>query len=247
MADSRGRKRKNGLYFGPEEEEAVVRFLSEKDDVIRNDIYNEWLKYPFNVMIDSIIRRYKLYRKDYSFDDLHADTLSYLILKVDKFDTTQGKRAYSYYGTICKHYILGLMIKDVKYLNQTSDFDASMSKINEQSEYTYHLSDTDYQLSDFIESVSVDIKNELLGEGPETKKKMTENERKVGEALVYILDNWEDIFENLDGGAKYNKNTILATIRGYTGLITKDIRISMRRYKKIYGLIKTSKIENGYL
>jgi hypothetical protein len=29
----------------------------------------------------------------------------------------------------------------------------------------------------------------LLGEGLETKKKMTENERKVGEALVYILDS----------------------------------------------------------
>ena len=65
--------------------------------------------------------------------------------------------------------------------------------------------------------------------------------------MVYILDNWETIFENLDGGTKYNKNTILATIRDYTNLITKDIRISMRRYKKIYALIKTDKIDEGYL
>jgi hypothetical protein len=247
MAEKRGRKRKNGLYFGPEQEEAVVRFLNEEDSIIRNKIYNEFLREPLNTMIDSIIRRYKLYRKNYSFEDLHSDTLSYLIIKAEKFDSNKGKRAYSYYGTICKHYILGLMIKDAKYLNQTSDFDMSLGKIHSEAKYSYDLPDTNYQLLDFINNISEEIKIELLEEGIDNKKKMTDNERKVGEALVYILDNWEIIFENLEGGAKYNKNTILATIRSYTGLITKDIRISMRRYKKIYGLIKTSKIDNGYL
>ena len=247
MAEKRGRKRKNGLYFGPEQEEAVVRFLNEDDYIKRNKIYNEYLREPLNTMVDSIIRTYRLYRKNYSYSDLHSDTLSYLMLKADKFDVTTGKRAYSYYGTICKHYILGLMIKDTKYQNQTYDFDTSISKIHEKDEYVYNLSDTNYALMDFINNLSSEIKVELEEEGTNNKKKMTENERKVGESLVYILDNWEEIFENLDGGAKYNKNTILATIRTYTGLITKDIRISMRRYKKIYALIKTSKIDNGYL
>jgi hypothetical protein len=247
MAEKRGRKRKNGLYFGPEQEAAVVRFLQEDDYILRNKIYNEFLRAPLNTMIDSIIRKYKLYRKNYSFEDLHSDTLSYLILKADKFDTEKGKRAYSYYGTICKHYILGLMIKDAKYLNQTSDFDTSLAKIHDNDKYVYDLPDTNYRLLDFINNLSEEIKIELLEEGTDSKKKMTDNERKVGEALVYILDNWEIIFENLEGGTKYNKNTILATIRGYTGLVTKDIRISMRRYKKIYGLIKTSKIDHGYL
>lgn len=247
MSEKRGRKRKNGLYFGPEQEEAVVRFLEEEDYVIRNKIYNDSLREPLNTMIDSIIRRYKLYRKNYSFDDMHADTLSYLILKADKFDSDKGKRAYSYYGTICKHYILGLIIKDSKHINLTSDFDTSLGKIHANDDYIMELPDTNYHLLDFINTLSEEIKIELLEEGTDVKKRMTENERKVGESLVYILDNWEVIFENLEGGAKYNKNTILATIRSYTGLITKDIRISMRRFKKIYGLIKTSKIDNGYL
>ena len=247
MAGKRGRKRKNGLYFGPEEELAVVRFLNEEDSIIRNKIYNEWLREPFNIMIESIIRRYKLYRKNYSFEDLHSDTLSYLILKADKFDTTQGKRAYSYYGTICKHYILGLMIKDVKYSNQTYDFDSTLPTLYNNNKFIYELEETDYKLADFIKNISNEIKEELANDVEATKKKMTENEKKVGKALVYILDNWETIFENLDGGTKYNKNTILATIRDYTNLITKDIRISMRRYKKIYALIKTDKIDEGYL
>ena len=247
MAGKRGRKRKNGLYFGPEQEQAVVDFLNEEDEIIRNQIYNKYLRDALNTMIDSIIRRYKLYRKNYSFEDLHSDTLSYLILKADKYDPSKGKRAYSYYGTVCKHYILGLMIKDVKHVNQMSDFDTSIGKIHEKDDYVYNLSDTNYGMEDFIMNISNSIKEELDEEGTNGKKKMTENEKKVGLALVELLDNWETMFENMEGKNKYNKNTILATIRNYTGLATKDIRIAMKRYKKLYELIKTDKIDNGYL
>jgi hypothetical protein len=247
MIKKRGRKRKNGLYFGDEQEAAVVRYLNEDDPAIRNKIYNEHLREAFNIMVESIIRRYKLYRKDYSFENVHSDTLSYLILKADKFDTSKGKRAFSYYGTICKHYIIGLMIKDTKMLNQTLDFDTSISKVHEKDEFVYHLSDTDYGLSDLINTVVIEIQKEIENEGVDGNKKMTENERKVGEALVDILNNWEILFSTLQGGSKFNKNVILATIRENTNLITKDIRIAMRRYKTIYELIKGDKIEEGYL
>jgi hypothetical protein len=247
MAEKRGRKRKNGLYFGPEQEEAVVRFLNEPDPIVRNKIYNEYLRLPLDTMIESIIRRYKLYRKTYSFESLHSDTQSYLMLKFDKFDPEKGKRAYSYYGTICKHYILGLMIKDVKYLKQTIDFDSEASTIISRNEFTYNIDESDYELSTFIKSISDEIKEDLkTGMDSENKKKMTENEKKLGTALIDILDNWETIFENLDGGSKYNKNSILATIRENTSLTTKDIRISMRRFNKIYDLLKGDKIEEGY-
>ena len=43
MAEKRGRKRKNGLYFGPEQEKAVVDFLTEEDYIIRNKIYNVYI------------------------------------------------------------------------------------------------------------------------------------------------------------------------------------------------------------
>lgn len=247
MAEKRGRKKLNGLYFGPEQEEAIVKYLNEDDSVIRNTIYNESLKDALNTMIESIIRRYKLYRKNYSFEELHADTLSYLILKADKYDVDKGNKAYSYYGTICKNYMLGLIIKDVKHVNQTLDFDNALSTIHVDNKYIYELPESTYNLDDFIVTISQEIKDELQNENIGSKKKLTDNERKLGESLIYILDNWEDVFDNLVGGSKYNKNNILATIRDFTGLETKDIRIAMRRYKKIYAIIKTSKIENGYL
>jgi hypothetical protein len=106
----RGRKRKNDMYFGPEEEEAVIRFLESTNETERNQIFNEWLKEPFDKMVESIIRKYKLYRKDISFEELHTDTVSFLATKVHKFESGRGKKAYSYFGTICKRYIIGLLI-----------------------------------------------------------------------------------------------------------------------------------------
>jgi len=246
MAEKRGRKRKNDLYFGPDEEKAVVEFLTCEDPIERNRIYNQWLRAPFDKMIESIIRRYKLYRKTYSFEDLHSDTLSFLITKAEKFDHTKGKKAYSYFGTICKNYILMLLIKDDKGMKQNASFEDTFSSIQDRDDLTYHLSDTDYALADFIKTLSDEI-NEELKEQDDSKKKITENERRVGEALIDILDNWEFIFENMEGGSKYNKNTVLATIRDYTNLTTKDIRVAMRRFKKLYALIKEDKIDEGYL
>lgn len=242
---TRGRKRKIDLYFGPEQEEAVVLFIESDDVIYRNKIYNEFLRKPIEKMAESIIRKYKLYRKSITFEELHADTISYLILKFDKFKKEEGKKAYSYYGTICKHYILGLIMKDDKNFKITASFEDSQSNLEEREDMTYYMSDSDYMLSDFIQNISLEIKTEL--EGGDGKKKITENERKVGESLVEILDNWETIFENMEGSAKYNKNTVLATIRDYTNLTTKDIRLAMKRFKKLYVLLKDDKIDDGYI
>lgn len=269
MAKKRGRKRKNDLYFGPEQEEAVIKFISigtlvphpdypddEKNPMVwegsqaeaieRNAIYDTWLREPFDKMIESIIRRYKLYRKGYTFEDLHGDTLSFLIMKSSKFKAEKGKKAYSYYGTICKNYILGLLMKDEKTTKQNYSFEESQSTIEQRTDMQYELEDTSYQLMHFIKDISEEIKREMV-EANVSKKKLTINEEKVGAALIDILDNWELIYDNLEGGAKFNKNVILETMRNYTGLSTKDIRVAMRRYKKLYGLVKEDKIDNGYL
>ncbi len=79
------------------------------------------------------------------------------------------------------------------------------------------------------------------------ENKLNENEIKVGDALVTILDNWETIFEQVESGNKYNKNLILSYIREITTLSTKDIRLSMRRFKKIYKIIKNDKLDQGLL
>jgi hypothetical protein len=78
----------------------------------------------------------------------------------------------------------------------------------------------------------------LNDEALPTKKKLNDNERKVGEALIEILEHWETAFESMNGGSKYNKNSVLETMRNYTNLSTKDIRLAMKRFKELYELLK---------
>lgn len=238
MVNKRGRKRKNEMYFGPEEEKAVNDYLASTDDKERNMIYNQWLKEPLNKMVESIIRRYKLYRKGESFEDLHSDTLSFLMTKAHKFENAKGKKAYSYYGTICKHYILGLLIKDEKYTKQTTSYEDISSDLEERKELSYEIDKEEIVMDEFLKKLIDGIKEELNDDNQPLNKKLSENERKVGQSLIEILQNWETAFDTMDGGPKYNKNSVLETMRNYTNLSTKDIRLAMRRFKDLYEFLK---------
>ena len=90
----------------------------------------------------------------------------------------------------------------------------------------------------FFKRLVDNIKIELEDDNRPPKKKLNDNERMVGQALVEILQNWEVSFASMNGGSKYNKNAILETMRNYTNLSTKDIRIAMKRFKDLYELIK---------
>lgn len=237
MVTKRGRKRKNEMYFGPEEEEAVIKFLESTDETERNLIFNEWLKGPLDKMIESIIRKYKLYRKGETFEELHSDTLSFLMTKVHKFESGRGKKAYSYFGTISKHYILGLLIKDEKYIKQTTSYEDLNDSLEEREDLTYVIDKDNVEMSDFIQKLIEEIKTEIQNENNH-KKKLNENEIKIGYALIDILENWELVFSSMEGGSKYNKNSFLETMRNYTNLSTKDIRIGMKRYKLLYEVLK---------
>ena len=239
----RGRKRTSNLYFGPDQEKAVVDFLTTESYSERNKIYNEYLRHPINKMIDSIIRRYKLYRKDYTFEDMHADTLSFLVTKMHNFKPAKNKKAYSYFGTICKHYLLGQLIKDDKKLRTDLRYDDVYKTVETMDDFIYNnIEDKDKTPLDiFIGEISASIKLEL-----ETTK-LNENEIKVGNSLVTVLDSWETIFEQIESGNKYNKNLILSYIREMTDLSTKDTRVSMKKFKKIYILLKNDKIDNGLI
>ena len=228
------------MYFGPNEEEAVIKFLESTDEAERNIIFNEWLRAPLEKMIESIIRRYKLYRKGVSFEELHSDTISFLMTKVHKFESGRGKKAYSYFGTITKHYILGLLMKDEKYMKQTMAYEDISDSLESREDLIYNIDDDNISMDDFINKIIMGIENELNGEQPQSKKKLTENEKKVGYALIDILKNWETAFDSMDGGKKYNKNSVLETMREYTHLSTKDIRLAMKRFKDLYNLLKQS-------
>ena len=231
-------------YFGPEQESAVRIFLTATTYTEKNKVYNDYLRAPLNKMVESIIRKYKLYRDDMSFINTHNDTLSFLITKCEKFKPERGKKAYSYFGTICKNYLLGQLIKDNKKMKTLLSYEDYASDLEGRDDLTEFQGKEAVQkeealkklMSNIIEEINDELKN----------PKLTDNERAVGESLVYMFENWEIIFSDNNGNNKFNKNLVLHNIREMTSLTTKEIRNGMRRYKRIYKSIR-DKFTSEYL
>jgi hypothetical protein len=226
----RGRKQKQANYFDVQEEAAVRMFLLEPSWEERNKIYNQYLRDPLDKMISSIIRRYKLYRKDMDFKEIHTDTHSFLMTKIEKFKPSKEKKAYSYFGTICKNYLMGQIIKDQKELNRKISYEDISTSIEENVKYSYSLENDYIEATTIIEKFIDELRLYIDTES------LSDNEKKLGYALMELFENYETIFMGADNN-KFNKNVILLSLREMTNLSTKEIRNSMKKYKKLYGSI----------
>ena len=221
------RKRTQKIYFGEEQEKAVVNYLESSDETEKNKIFNEYLREPLIIMVESIIRRYKLYRKDLEFEEIHNDTMSFLITKINKFDHTKNHKAYSYFGTICKNYLMGAIQKDTKEQNRQISYDDISSDIEDRTDLSYVIDEYVIDYRDVIIKLTISLEEFMEDED------LTENEQKLGYALLEIFNNFDRIFQVGDGN-KFNKNLILLSLREMTSLSTKEIRISLKKFKKMY-------------
>lgn len=231
----RGRKpsTKPKGYFYEKQEQAVLDYLQAETAQEKNAIYCEILKPAFKKMIESIIRRYKLYIPDEDFEDTFNDTLSFLLTKADKFQPGKYK-AYSYYGTICRNYLTGRIQARAKALVRNPSYDSVSEEFENNLRYSEGKEEEDNVASEIVKKLIGNLKDML--DAPE-KFELKENERKLGEALVALFENWEYVLTT-DGSNKLNKNAILLYLRERTGLDTKGIRDNIRRFKKNFLLIK---------
>jgi len=221
------RPRTQKIYFGEDQEKAVVNYLESTDEAEKNKIFNEYLREPLIIMVESIIRRYKLYRKDMEFEEIHTDTMSFLITKINKFDHTKNTKAYSYFGTICKNYLMGAIQKDTKEQNRQMSYDDISSDIEDRKDLSYVIDEHIIDYQSVIIKLTISLENFI------EKENLTENEQKLGYALLEIFSNFDKIFQVGDGN-KFNKNLILLSLREMTSLSTKEIRVSLKRFKKMY-------------
>jgi hypothetical protein len=163
------------------------------------------------------------------FQEIHTDTHSFLMTKIDKFKPSKEKKAYSYFGTICKNYLMGQIIKDQKDMNRKisyEDISTDLENTNRE-DLIYYIESDDITSEQIIDRFLANLV-EILQD-----KSLNENERKLGESLYEIFLNYDSIFISTDNN-KFNKNIILLSLREMTNLSTKEIRSSMKKYKKVY-------------
>lgn len=229
----RGRKpsSKRKGYFYEEQEQAVKDYLRASTKEERDKIFNKWLKPAFTKMIESIIRRYNLYPPDEEFQETFDDTVSFLMTKIENFNPDTGYKAYSYCGTICKNYLIYKINQFNKNQKRNERYDVIQSDLNDSIKFSCDNSSNNVPfLTDLMGNTVKEI-NCIIDN--REKLKLNDDEVKVGEALVELMTNWEELFAQM-GSNKFNKSSILLFLKETTLLNTKQIRDGMRKYKTAY-------------
>ena len=232
----RGRKplNKRKGYFYEEQEQAVKDYLNADDKEEKDKIFNKWLKPAFTKMIESIIRRYNLYPPDENFQETFDDTISFLMTKIENFNVDSGYKAYSYCGTICKNYLIYKINQFNKNQKRNERYDVIQSDLNDSITFSYNENSGHITfLTDLMKNTIKEIRGILNGD----KLKLSDDEIRVGKALIELMTNWEDLFAQM-GSNKFNKSSILLFLKETTLLNTKQMRDGMKKYKTAYYGIK---------
>lgn len=116
---------KDNYYFTQETEDAIVLYNASSDPVFRDRIFKKDIYYPLYKLAENIIHTFKFYYLDVdSIEDLKLDVVSMLVEeKLHRFDATNGAKAFSYFQTIVKRWLINYNNKNYKKLKQVGTFE----------------------------------------------------------------------------------------------------------------------------
>jgi len=229
------RKRKPKVknnYFTSETEEAILRYRKSGSLAERNKIYNQDIHYGFYKLVENIIHTFKFYYTEVdNIEDLKYEVISFLLQKLDLYDQSKGK-AYSYFGTIAKRYLIIYNQKNYKKL-------VSKAEIGEQNDdnalvNSIIVKEPEPEL-DKLEIVELFIKyvdDNLL----ELFEK--NDELKIADAILEIFKKRE----NID---IFNKKAVFIYVKEMTDAQSNTITKVIKRLKTIYKRILDNYLENN--
>ena len=180
------RKRSKANYFTKETEDYIVKYNNSTDNEYRNRIFTEHIYLPFYKLAENIIHTFKFYYTDVDqIEDLKHEIVSVLLEeKIDKFDPTNGAKAYSYFGTIVKRWLINYNNKNYKKLKQIGQF----SEVEETYEHdidgdTISKKTLAAYLDEWVNDTHANL-DELF---------VNEHDRKIADAVLVIFKTRNDI------------------------------------------------------
>lgn len=226
-------------YFGKYTESAIVEYIQCKDEHKKRKIFIEKIKPAFDKLVENIINYKKFNFKELDkYEILHAETLSHLYEQLDKFDykkisikTKQKVKAFSYFGTVAKNFLVQMSLVKKKEQNVIMN-DLKQMK-NEQNE------DKQMDLIDNIKAESNETQEEIREFlkifcnilDRDSSICVNENEKKVSEAISFLI-------KNVDKYNIYNKKHLFVILKEYTGLNNKKINKALGDIKEKYLKVK---------
>jgi hypothetical protein len=145
------KKKKKGVqYFTQDTENAIVLYNNTPDPEVRSKIYREQIHYAFFKLTENIIHTFKFYYTEVdNIEDLQHEVITFLLSKIHLFNPEKGAKAYSYFGTIAKRYLILSNQKNYKKRIDT----APIETLEEDENHSYNIDETshDERLSAFID------------------------------------------------------------------------------------------------
>lgn len=180
------RKKSSSNYFTKETEDYIVKYNESTDPVYRAKIFTDHIYFPFYKLAENIIHTFKFYYTDVdTLEDLKHEIVTVLLEeKISKFDPTNGAKAYSYFGTIVKRWLINYNNKNYKRLKQTTSAD----EINGSYEQEHTLDEeVSIQLSTFLDEYIEDVYDSM------DEMFTKEQEQQIADAVLTIFKTRHDL------------------------------------------------------
>ena len=220
-------------YFTQDTENAIVEYNTSDSFPIKEKIYHERIHYPFFKLTENIIHTFKFYYTEVdNIEDLQHEVITFLLSKIHLFDPTKGAKAYSYFGTIAKRYLILYNQKNYKRKLDT----APVEELHKDDNHSYTLDDTNYlndPLSQYIDLFVQYCTENLWEIFPK------EHDAAVADAILELFRKREDI-------DIFNKKALYIYIREMVDVKTPKIT---KIADNLYEVFKSQYIfylENGY-
>ena len=227
------RRPKSKNYFTHDTELAIVRYNNEPDSEVRSKIYQDEIHYPFFKLTQNIIHTFKFYHTEVeNLEHLQHEIITFLLSKMHLFDPTRGAKAYSYFGTIVKRWLILYNTKNYTKKIKKTDVD-ELSK--EGSTYIYSMgddaikSDLDKYMDIFVAHVSENIYDLF------PKK----NDAQIADAILELFRKREDL-------EVFNKKALYIYIREMVDVKTPKITKIANKLQDIFKSEYVFYLDHGY-
>jgi len=220
MAPRKMKKTKKGRqYFTKIHENAIIKYAQTEDPRIRTHLYVNYIQPAFDEMVDKIVFTYKFTTLP-NITDLRDECKIWLTTILNKYDSSKGSKAFSYFSVITKNWF----IHKVKQQQKRTRTEVNLEDMSRDIELRHLSTEMKYDEERIAAEFWSSLSNEMATWNPESMK---ENERKVYEAVKILLSHPEDI-------EIFNKKAIYLYLREITGLNTKQVVNNLNKMRVRY-------------
>lgn len=167
--------------------------------------------------------------------DYYDDSFKYYELKEKKY------KAFSYCQTVVRNYLVYKRMQFVRDQQRNTSYDVISESFENDSRFSTDTKPSYVLAEKLINETAEEIRKMI--ESPE-EYDLSEKEVKVGYALCDLFENnnWEKLIKD-DDSNKLLKSSVLYFLREETMMSTKELRDNMKRFKKLYYLLKKIELE----